>query len=181
MTPVIEAGLNHRLHLCQLQIGEAETPRHVAQNTPHVGVDAAVGISGVQLDLHEHAMQIAIAATLAPELVDDVVQGKGLRLALGEQMLGQPFQRRRQAHLLHDRVGDSDLVGAYPAVGLGNMPHDREGGGEKSSLGAFASVGVSGGRARIVQARDAAVKAMTDGGTDQGAEGTAEHEADATA
>jgi hypothetical protein len=61
------------------------------------------------------------------------------------------------------------------------MTHDREGGGEKRHLGALTPVGVRADGGGLVQARDAAIESVTDGGAHQGAEGTAKDEADAAA
>ncbi len=41
---------------------------------------------------------------------------------------------RREIHLRHDRLGEADLLGRDPPIGLGHRPHDTEGGGKECRL-----------------------------------------------
>ena len=83
--------------------------------------------------------------TFLPELCNDIMQGKVILLAFIKQLDSRLALSGMELHPVHDGVGCRNLITGHLSVGLGDMPHHREGGREKCCLYAFLLAGAVAG------------------------------------
>ena len=149
------------------------------QDAAFRGIHSAVRVGGVQLDLEEHSQQVAAVAALAPELLEHLIEREIGPLAPIEKTLRDPLHLAMQPELAHDVAGESELFRADPAVGLRDVAHDPEGGGEERRLGSFPAAAFAPGAGQLVQGRfQPAVEAMAERAADERAQRAAQHESE---
>src|SRR3569832_1386964 len=168
---------DHGLQLLEFRGREIQVRADAQQQAAFGGVHHAIGIRRLYQELQEHAQQIAPPETFAFELRQHVVQGKVGALAFVEEAYRRLLQHRIETEPSHHAPRDLNLVLAYAAVDLGNVPHHRGGRGGKGRLYALLF-------ARLVAVREMqlifiglAVEPVTERGSDQRAERTAQDEA----
>ena len=150
----------------------ADTPQDVLLG----GGGQAVGVSGLDLDLDEHLQEGGAAMTLPPELLQHPIQVEVVRLTLVEQGDGGGAGLRGKLHAPDHRLGQGDLLGRHPAIGLGHVAEDGEGGGEKGGLNPLAVARFGPGLLRL-EGGHALVELMPDHASQEGTDGPSQHEA----
>ena len=140
------------------------------------GGGQAIGVGGLDLDLDEHLQQGGAAVALPSELRQDPVQIEVIRLALIEQGNGGGAGLRGEIHAPDHRFRQGDLLGRHPAIGLGHMAEDGEGGGEEGGLYPLAVTGFDLGILRL-EGRQSLVELMPDHAPKECPYGPSQHKA----
>lgn len=174
---VVNPRANEVLDLLELCPGDAQPLTNGLKDFPLPRVNPTVRVGRVELDLDEHAQKMGTAATLPAKLIQHAIEGEIRSLAFAKKAFRELLHVGIEPQLVHDLGRHGDFVRGNPAVGLGEVAHDAEGGGEKGHLGLLPAVVAGPGRQLVVDLH-AAVETVAQRGADQQAERTPEHEAE---
>src|SRR5690606_4163199 len=100
----------------------------------------AVRENGGGDNFQRHLDEITPTLAFAAELFQRFSVGEAVLLALLEQVDGELALGGVEPHLVHDLLGEGDLVPADAAVGLGNVAHEGEYGGKEGGLNPFGTL-----------------------------------------